>query len=461
MVVFAAAASGLLVRSAFAQVSGLKYLITVGGVLLVLLLVVKLRPSLIAIALLVLAAPFAPYVVTLHGQAISLLFATVTVALLLISIEGPVVNFGSHYPSALGRATPWILVLLSLPALLSRRPLPELTYLVTPVIIGFLVRRVSLLHPSGSDWVAWAVVASAGLQAAFAVFQRVTGHATNLYSQGTASYSSNYFYSYGSAARTTGAFFDPISLGNFLAIALPFAVLFAIRQQSGPARRVLSGGFVVLITAGLGVSLSRASWIGATVACVAVVLASRGGQRRRALQFVGTLLVLVAALSVTLYGPTIRARFDSIGHPTTANSTGDTNEQRIDVWRSALTVFYDHPLLGVGLGNFTPYLETTLPAIPASGDAQSVYLQYLAEAGVLGGGALCLLIAAAVKDLGARSRLHHLRPALIGSAAAVAVVWATDVTVNYAAVEAGVSILLGLIAAAGSPVRRPLSLQPA
>ncbi len=454
---FVAATTGLVGRHVFHQASSLKYDLTVAGALIALLALLDRRPARIAIWVLVLAAPFAPYVITIHGQAVSALLAATVFAVVVVLAEGPV-DDGRHRRSSLATAAPWILLLLAIPAVLSANPQTKIVYLLTPVVLGWVVFRVCRLYPDGKDVVVWALLGSASLQSALSLVQRSTGHATNLYGQGTASYSSSYFFNYGKVARTTGAFFDPISLGNVLAAALPFALLMAIRRDQQFGRRVAAMGLCLLLGAGLAVSFSRESWIAAAAGCVLVALTSPRGQRRRGVALVSVLLVGAGALAVSLDGAAISSRFTSIIHPDTVKaSSGDTNSERISIWSEAVGTFEKNPLVGVGLGDFTTYQSSLSPATPLSGDTQNVYLQYLAEAGLLGGVSLGLLLIGVAADVVAAGSKDPVRPALVGSVVAIAICWITDVTVNYTAVEASVAIVLGLVVAAGS---RPASRAP-
>lgn len=89
-----------------------------------------------------------------------------------------------------------------------------------------------------------------------------------------------------------------------------------------------------------------------------------------------------------------QARISTILSPSTLEAT-----QRPYLWRMAVQAFIDHPLFGVGIGNFTDpttwytlaqQAGTPLILFPGPGPEHNLYLAYLAELGIVG----ALLVAA-------------------------------------------------------------------
>ena len=292
------------------------------------------------------------------------------------------------------------------------------------------------------------LLASAGVQSALALVQHATGHQLNLYGgAGTATYSaSNYFFNYGSAARTTGTFFDPISLGNVLAMALPLGLLVVLRKDTRMSYRLFAGAMGLLIVGGLTVSLSRASWLGAIAGVLCLPLFSRGDQRRRALALSGSLIVGGLLVASMLYGPVVASRFASILHPTASTvRTASGDKTREYDWNVSFGVFEENPVTGIGFGELASRLQSLIPGTSPSGHAQNTYIQYLAEGGVFGA-ALLLLAGGVSVDLYRARRTDWLYPGLVGSFVSIAVVWVTDYTVRYYAVAGCVAIVVGLAA---------------
>ena len=449
--------TGLGVTSLFHQYSTLKWSLTVAAPVLIVLLLTVRRPSLWAAGLLVLSVPLAPYVMTVGTQPVSILVATAGLATVVVLVEGGLAS-GQGGRSALARILPWVLALLVIPTVIGGSIGHELLYGALIVDVAWVCTRVAGLYPDGRLLLVLVFLGSAGGQAALALVQHATGRQYSLYGgAGTATFSSShYFFNYGSAARTTGTFFDPISLGNVLAMALPLALLVAVRTDVRPFRRWFAGCMGALLLGGLTVSLSRASWMGAAAGVVVVCLLSQGGQRRRAVTVTGALLVGALFVASTLYGPALTARFDSILHPTASTvKTAAGDRARQAAWNFAITTFDGAPITGVGFGKLAGRYEEHVVGSDASTHASDVYLQYLAEGGLLGGAALVLLAGGVGADLYRARRTDPLVPGLTGAFASVAVTWVTDYTVRYFAVAGCLALLLGLTASATRPSGRP------
>jgi tetratricopeptide (TPR) repeat protein len=81
---------------------------------------------------------------------------------------------------------------------------------------------------------------------------------------------------------------------------------------------------------------------------------------------------------------------------------------RLDLWRSSLAIFAEHPLLGGGPGTWVQLkVEANPPGAPnlILAHAHNLYFQALAELGLAGVAALAVLAAAVVRRL--RAGIHH------------------------------------------------------
>ncbi len=73
--------------------------------------------------------------------------------------------------------------------------------------------------------------------------------------------------------------------------------------------------------------------------------------------------------------------------------TGETSNQgRIAIWKETLRSMAEHPLLGVGIGNFPVVLSLDPKTIKAGASAHNLYLNFFAEIGVFGFAVFMLLI---------------------------------------------------------------------
>jgi O-antigen ligase len=406
-----------------------------------------------AAGLVIITVPVEPYVATVHGQQVSVLFVTAALATFVAFVEG-----GLHRvrrtSSALVGVLPWIIVLLLVPTILGSSWQHQFLYVALFLDVAWICARVGALYPDGRLMIVLFFLGMAALQSLFALTEHITGSSFNLYGgAGSASYSAqNYFFNFGTTVRTAGTFFDPISLGNVLAMAVPLALLLVLRTDLRSGYRWFAGLAGQALLAGLTVSLSRASWLGAAIGTACVVFFSRGEQRRRAAVVSASLVVGVVLVASALYGPTVSARFNSILHPTAATvKTAAGDKLRQQEWAASLHVFEANPVGGVGFNNLVTHLEATVPGTDATSHAQNTFLQYLAEGGLFGGGALLLLAGGITADLYRSRRTDWLYPGLVGVFATVAVTWMTDYTVRYMAVAGCLAVLVGLVAS-GLPV---------
>jgi hypothetical protein len=104
---------------------------------------------------------------------------------------------------------------------------------------------------------------------------------------------------------------------------------------------------------------------------------------------------------------------------TLEQTLGPVNPSRLVLWSAGLRLWRQHPLLGVGPDNYRHLYSGVLPPPPAGRDsfeddrvhANSFYVETLADMGLLGLGALALLIAALAGT--ARGRLRAGEPRLL------------------------------------------------
>lgn len=197
--------------------------------------------------------------------------------------------------------------------------------------------------------------------------------------------------------RVQGSFGHPNQYGGFLALLIPLAVA-AVVSSSFPGRLRL---FATLALAAALPALTFSYVRGAIAALVLGSLAWLVVVRPRAALGAG---LAVAIVAVTLAPATLKERF-----------SGDTGggadvSLRQDLWGAAIDIYSERPLLGVGLNNFAEGYGR-LPPVPRTATqrrllhqtevlvpphAANLYLNVLAEQGVIGILALLALGAAAV-----------------------------------------------------------------
>ena len=193
--------------------------------------------------------------------------------------------------------------------------------------------------------------------------------------------------------RATGIVIDPNLYAGYLVLIIPLVMAVGLSIRS---RWALAASAVALVafTVALIATLSRSGWIGVVVATV--VLGVLLPKRRWSLIAVGAAIV-VAVLASGGFGP-MAARLGP-------NQDGPVAMliSRWGVWSAAVAMAIDHPIFGVGVANFVNYY-------PDYGDSQAldhahnIFLNMLAERGVLGLAAFGLVLVVMFRSLASALR---------------------------------------------------------
>lgn len=185
------------------------------------------------------------------------------------------------------------------------------------------------------------------------------------------------------SGRLSGGIGDP----NFLAAVLISALLitlFAFQVAKNRSSRVILGLAAGTSLAGIFLTESRGGVIGLAVAIV-VAIAYAGPVRRQIL-----ISIAVTGAAAALYFSF--APPQSFQHLTTFTTNGGTG--RSDLWTVAVKAFSQHPLAGVGAGNYTidepQFLLNVNQNLPRADlvlhheAVHNTYLQVAAELGAVG-----------------------------------------------------------------------------
>jgi O-antigen ligase len=173
--------------------------------------------------------------------------------------------------------------------------------------------------------------------------------------------------------RIAGPLEGPNQLAGYLGIALPFLAVWALSRTSW-----ITIAPTALAAVALVLTLSRSG-----IACGIVGVALVFFVQRRAKARVPLLIALAASLAIALkvllswHEGGVFERFFSFDEVQRSGGVG----MRSTLWRAAYTLWTQHPILGVGAGNF----ELLLPTVGAVGirtHANSWYLQSLVEGGL-------------------------------------------------------------------------------
>jgi putative inorganic carbon (hco3(-)) transporter len=297
----------------------------------------------------------------------------------------------------------------------------------------------------------WAVVSGIGLLAVLAIIQQVTK------TQGLAygGFASILFD--GHAMRSAGPL-NPNTFGQILATSAVLAFYLALMQTRRTAR-VIAAALAVVCAAGVIYTESRAAL--AALLIVAVLIGVLQGVRLRVLAAAACAAIVLgmAILPLTLQ-QRVGALADLVSSdPVSLQDTalrGRTSENL-----AAFSMWTDHPLLGVGPDNFEghylAYSETIgIDPRPEQRGAHNLYLESLAETGLLGALAFFAVLGLALTGAW-RSRSHlEGRDVLLGEGLFVGLVafliCALTLNSAYARYQ---WIFLGLGLAAGRLARKP------
>ncbi|HEY7372471.1 MAG TPA: O-antigen ligase family protein [Polyangia bacterium] len=216
--------------------------------------------------------------------------------------------------------------------------------------------------------------------------------------------------------------------GEAVAMSLPF-LLAVLASRSGRAPRPwLAVGLLLLALIYLAATRARGAWIGAAAGLAAYLAVRRPSVSRR-----GALLALPIGAAVLLavvlpgrwqprdardtkrYEPGARVVLDAV------DPTSSVVRTRLGLWRRTLAVYREHPLTGVGPGNFSVlFPRYAEPGAAADGVMSATMvprrphnelLERLTETGPLGLAAFVGLCAAAFVTAGAIGRAARAQPA--------------------------------------------------
>lgn len=184
------------------------------------------------------------------------------------------------------------------------------------------------------------------------------------------------------AGRLGGGLGDPNFLAAILVTALVFSV-FALTWTLQAVQRWLLGACILLFTVAIFLTQSRGGLV-ALAAAFAAAMVFGGPVRRHFL----VLAAVVASVGLVYY-----AAFASSETLERLQNPG-RGSGRADLWSVATGVISDHPILGVGAGNFqvvAPQYASesiNLPSVHLVVDtpkvAHNTYLHILAELGIVG-----------------------------------------------------------------------------
>lgn len=170
-------------------------------------------------------------------------------------------------------------------------------------------------------------------------------------------------------------------------LAIPVALYFVKLKTSRLQRWFCAASLLVMLVA-FTVASSRGGLVGLSVAVLYMVV--RSGQSRRAAIVVTLLLV-----PMLLYSPA--SPLSRMLHPNYGDYIGA--QVRREFWEGGMNMIRDHPVTGIGLGNFTA--QSSSKALEGfHGMACNTFLEVAAELGIPGLVAYCVILCGALSSAG-------------------------------------------------------------
>jgi O-antigen ligase len=247
------------------------------------------------------------------------------------------------------------------------------------VLFLFIVYS-SITEPRHLRWLLWAFI----------------GGATATALVGLAGATAPDVYSVPGEGRLSGGVGDPNYLAAFLVAAIVFAV-FMFVAESGVVQRWLLMSSIVICSLALFRTQSRGGIVATGVVLVVALLLS-GPVRFRALALVSTIAAFGIFYFTLVAPPQALARITEF--------RANEGSHRVELWTVATQVFRDHPVFGVGAGNFPVVepaysitdinLRTTDVILDRTEVVHNTYLHVLAETGLIGLALFVLVIVAAL-----------------------------------------------------------------
>jgi O-antigen ligase len=191
--------------------------------------------------------------------------------------------------------------------------------------------------------------------------------------------------------RVNSLFWDPSIYGRFLVLAILATLVILLFARPRPLVTVVTP-VVAVIWLGLAFSFSQSSFVALLVALAVLIVLAWGGRGALALGALVVVATVVAFAAPQL--EEVRAKFTD----PSSRSVNRATRGRFDLISKGIRIAADHPVVGVGIGNFpTAYEERFDPPgrlrTPAS---HTTPVTIAAETGVVGLALFAWFVAAAL-----------------------------------------------------------------
>ena len=217
-------------------------------------------------------------------------------------------------------------------------------------------------------------------------------------------------YLAGMEIRRAGGFFqDPQKGGAFLACMITFLLILSIRGRfRGTKMRFVAWAAIGAGLAALVTTISRSAILACLSVSVLALFAFNNWNAAAKLVTAGSMALVAAGMALTPMETWLSIAPASVSERFLQMRVD--LETRIAIWFDTWDMFADHPVTGIGLGSFRPYLVETQPTVfnyydigSSAGvtyipdQPESGYFKILYEGGIAGSIAVLLVIGDAIR----------------------------------------------------------------
>ena len=240
-----------------------------------------------------------------------------------------------------------------------------------------------------------------------------------------------------SLMRAIGLFPDPHMLAFYLGLILPIVLVSAIFNKSKKFKFILFLIFCFLSLV-LALTFSRGAYLGVLISLAVVLLLGWRYLAAPDKKFLARFLLLVGVFLI-IFGSPIMGRFIS-----SFDLSEGSNLGRLAIWQSALKIWQEQPILGVGLGNYPLAIDFS-ENYRNPMTSHNLYLDILVELGIFGLLAWLVIFFGAFKNLAGRIKDNFLAIGLIGSLVYFCVHSFFETAIFNPTILAFLMIILGVI----------------
>jgi O-antigen ligase len=232
------------------------------------------------------------------------------------------------------------------------------------IMIVFVLMMNTLTTPKRLEQLTWLILVCCGYISARAVFDYARG--VNLIEHGRV------------AGSIGGIFGNPNDLALNMVTFMPAAAVVAVRREFSPLKRVAAVAIAALMLAAIVFTKSRGGALGLLVMFISLVLLGR-----KVRPGFGVMAICAVLIAVPFMPSSFWTRMESIVNDDLDREqfTGSREARRILI-QEGIDAFVDHPLFGVGAGQFKNYNPPNFTE--RWHETHNVLLQVASEMGAVG-----------------------------------------------------------------------------